>query len=488
MAFGLSPKYSETFLIEDLSIEQFLVLALESAKKQDWNIGHTSATGFVAYSKFSMSSWSEEIKVKSNGNVAEIKSECTGNQLADWGKNKSNVQNFISTLNELKVKFTAEELDQKYDELKAGLMLSEGDSFNEPPAASKEKLTGFLSVFKPVQGYFITPIIINLNIIIFILMILSGVDVFLPDSASLISWGANFRPITLAGEWWRLITSCFLHIGVLHLLMNMYALLYIGLLLEPYLGRSRFLGAYILSGLFASLASVWWNDFTISAGASGAIFGMYGVFLAMLTTNLIEKSARKALLTSIGVFVAYNLLNGLKGGIDNAAHLGGLISGLLIGYAYFPSLRNTKKPELKFITIAVLSVIVISSSFFVIRQIPNDIGEYDKGIQDFLAIESKAIEIYNLPPSTSNDQVLLKIKDGLQYWNDNISLVNKLDQLTLPEHIHARNKKLLQYCDLRVKSYEFIYKSIAEDTDQYQLQLDDYNKQIEGIIKELSTQ
>ena len=124
--------------------------------------------------------------------------------------------------------------------------------------------------------------------------------------------------------------------------------LYIGLLLEPRLGTIRFLGAYILTGIAASITSLWWHDLTISAGASGAIFGMYGVFLAMLTTNLIEKSARKALLTSIGVFVFYNLVNGMKGGIDNAAHIGGLVSGLLTGYAFYPSLKRPEAINLKF--------------------------------------------------------------------------------------------------------------------------------------------
>ena len=70
---------------------------------------------------------------------------------------------------------------------------------------------------------------------------------------------------------------------------------------------------------------------------------MYGVFLAMLTTNFIEKTTRKALLTSIGVFVGYNLLNGMKDGIDNAAHIGGLMAGLVIGFAFVPSLKNQTK-------------------------------------------------------------------------------------------------------------------------------------------------
>jgi rhomboid protease GluP len=137
-------------------------------------------------------------------------------------------------------------------------------------------------------------------------MAITGVNIISPDSESLVQWGANFRPLTLEGQAWRLLTNCFLHIGILHLLLNMYALLYIGVLLEPHLGRLRFAAFYILTCIIASTVSVSWHDLTVSAGASGAIFGMYGVFLALLSTNLIEKSARKALLASIGIFVVFN--------------------------------------------------------------------------------------------------------------------------------------------------------------------------------------
>ena len=81
-------------------------------------------------------------------------------------------------------------------------------------------------------------------------MAINGVNIMLPDNGSLLNWGANFRPMTLDGQWWRLLTNCFLHIGIFHLLMNMYALLYIGVLLEPLLGRTRFLSAYLLTGFF----------------------------------------------------------------------------------------------------------------------------------------------------------------------------------------------------------------------------------------------
>ncbi|MBI3521265.1 MAG: rhomboid family intramembrane serine protease [Bacteroidetes bacterium] len=284
----------------------------------------------------------------------------------------------------------------------------------------------------------------------------------------------------------RLITNCFLHIGIIHLLMNMYALLYIGVLLEPLLGRTRFLSAYLLTGITASMASLWWHDLTISAGASGAIFGMYGVFLAMLTTNLIEKTARKALLTSIAVFVGYNLLFGLQGGIDNAAHIGGLLGGLLIGYAFIPSLKKPQENSLKFGTIGLLTIVILVSSSFVYKSIPNDIGTYEEKMNQFAITEAKALEIYNLPKNTPNDKLISEIKtNGIKNWNENIKLIDSFESLELPLEIRTRNRLMKEYCELRIKSYELIYKAVSENSSKYQQQIEAYNKEINEKITEL---
>jgi rhomboid protease GluP len=488
MAFGFSPKFILDLSLDNLTVEQFLVLTIEAAKKLDWNVGYTSENGFIAYTKFSMSSWSEEVKVKIESNNANLKSECTGNQMVDWGKNKKNIENLIATYNVLKSSFTSEELARKYEELKPNLISKEQDVLSQPPPTTKEKITSVFAIFKPTQGYFITPIIINLNIAIFILMVISGVNFMLPDNESLIKWGANFRPVTLEGEWWRLITNCFLHIGIFHLLMNMYALLYIGLLLEPHLGKTRFTTAYLLTGITASISSLWWHNLTISAGASGAIFGMYGVFLAMLSTNLIEKSARKALLISIAVFVGYNILNGLKpnSGIDNAAHIGGLIGGLVIGYTLIPSLKKPDEIKLEYATIGLLTVIILLSSFVVYKRIPNDIGNYDTKIKKFVSMEAMALEVYNLPQDTPNEKILYGLKDrGIYYWNENIKLIDSFKDLDLPLEITTKNRLLKEYCELRIKSYELLYKAISEDTEQYKEQIESYNKLIEEKIIEL---
>ncbi len=486
MAYGITPKYSRTLSLDGLTPERFLIIALETAKKIDWNIARINKNGFYAYTGASMTSWGEEIELNISWGKTAIKSKCVGMQVVDWGKNKKNIQEFESVFNETKNGMTEQQIEQKNTDLKLYFIQCKKDGSDQIPTTSKEKVTKFLFVFKPVKGYFFTPLLLNINILVFILMILNGGNIFLPESEQLIQWGANYKPVTLDGEWWRLFTSCFIHIGVIHLLMNMYALLYIGLLLEPLLGSKRFIIAYILSGLAASITSTWWHDLVISAGASGAIFGMYGVFLAMLSTNLIEKTERKALLASIGIFVAYNLMYGMKEGIDNAAHIGGLLSGLLIGYSFYPSFKKSDSPVLKYSVMGIASGLILSASFIIYLNLPNDLLDYDQQMEKFFDMEKKALKIYNMPDHVSTETILSTIKDsGLYYWNENLKLVKKLDEKNLPEQIDIQNKTLIRYCELRVDCYQLIYKSIHEDTDKYEDRVDIYHQKIDSLINTL---
>ena len=176
-------------------------------------------------------------------------------------------------------------------------------------------------------------------------MIASGVGIMSPSTLSLLKWGADFGPLTLTGDWWRAVTCNFIHIGAFHLLMNMYAFMYVGLLLEDLIGSRRMFMSYLLTGLCSAVFSLYMHGETISAGASGAIFGLYGIFLAFLFFHRIAKEQRKALLTSILIFVGYNLVYGMKAGIDNAAHIGGLLSGFLLGIIYVCSYKILKKAD-----------------------------------------------------------------------------------------------------------------------------------------------
>jgi rhomboid protease GluP len=323
---------------------------------------------------------------------------------------------------------------------------------------------------------------------VFILMVISGVSFFEPTTQDLLRWGANLRGITLEGQGWRLITNVFLHIGIFHILLNMYALVYIGIVLEPYLGKARFAAAYLFTGIIASLTSIYWHPNTVSAGASGAIFGMYGVFLAMLTTNFIDKTVRKPLLLSIGVFVVLNLANGVKEGIDNAAHIGGLISGLIIGYAYYFSLKDGLSLKLKYLTIALLFIAVLATSLTVYHKIPNDYGKYDVYMKDFSVNEVTALSVFKMAQNSSNNDIVAALKEkGIDNWNKNLKVIDSIDKLDLPVAFRVRDDKLRQYCQLRIKSYNYILEDVAANSRQHRSAIDSCNVQLQAIVDSLKS-
>ena len=182
-----------------------------------------------------------------------------------------------------------------------------------------------------------------------------------PTTLSLLKWGADFGPLTLTGDWWRVITCNFVHIGIAHIAMNMYAFIFIGMLLEQLIGSRRMFIAYLLTGICSAAFSLSLHPETVSAGASGSIFGLYGIFLAFLLFHKQARRQRKALLTSIIIFVGFNLVYGMKSGIDNAAHLGGLISGFILGLIYVASFRFEKPAKQR--TISIIGELVIFSAF-----------------------------------------------------------------------------------------------------------------------------
>jgi len=197
-----------------------------------------------------------------------------------------------------------------------------------------------MNLFTMRRAYWLTPAIIYINAAIFLLTVAYTQSLMWFPARALVELGANFGPLTLDGQWWRLLTSVFLHGGLLHLVFNAIVLANIGIFLEPLLGRVSFIIVYLLTGLLASTASLVFNDNVVSVGASGAIFGMYGFFLALLTTNLFKPDFRSMFLKNTLGFVGLNIAIGFFGPIDNAAHIGGLVSGFVLGYVWLPYVRH----------------------------------------------------------------------------------------------------------------------------------------------------
>jgi rhomboid protease GluP len=154
------------------------------------------------------------------------------------------------------------------------------------------------------------------------------------DGRSLIHLGSNFGPYTTDGDWWRLLTSMFLHAGVFHLAFNMWALASFGPLVERLYGSVSYILIYLAAGLAGSLVSVTWQPAINSVGASGAIFGIFGALLAAQAhdSGSIPKNILRPLRNSSAIYIGLTLVSGLSStGVDNAAHFGGIAAGFLIG-------------------------------------------------------------------------------------------------------------------------------------------------------------
>lgn len=230
---------------------------------------------------------------------------------------------------------TCKECGQEFTPASGGSGLMPSIPIDTCPECTIAAETAFHSLLTDATPrIFITPIIIAINLVVFVAMVATGVSLYAPQIDQLIKWGADYGPQTLDREWWRLLSSVFVHIGVVHLFLNMWCLWSLGRLAERMFGNWTFLSIYLLSGLGGSLASICWNPTIPSAGASGAVFGMAGGLVAFWYFGKIAlpRSIIKRDFVSILTFVGYNLAFGFaKEGVDNAAHLGGLLVGLALG-------------------------------------------------------------------------------------------------------------------------------------------------------------
>ncbi|NLC43177.1 MAG: rhomboid family intramembrane serine protease [Clostridiales bacterium] len=189
---------------------------------------------------------------------------------------------------------------------------------------------------------YITYILLGLNILAYLIMTLAGYIYQLNQGEQLILFGAKVNILIAYGQYWRLLTAMFLHIGIVHLFFNSYALYIYGPIVESLFGKAKFLVVYIVSGLTGSLLSYMFS-LSISAGASGAIFGLMGSLLYLRQRN--RDIFQRVFGSRLFVIIGFNLFYGFTStGIDNWGHIGGLVGGYLVANA----IGLYKEPILQF--------------------------------------------------------------------------------------------------------------------------------------------
>jgi rhomboid protease GluP len=214
---------------------------------------------------------------------------------------------------------------------------------------------------------------------------------------------------------------------------------------------------------------------------------MYGILLPLILFGNIDKKINPNLLSTIALFIAINVMGSFKEGVDGAAHIGGLSFGLIAG-TLFVILSKTRKTALIIVsTFAIILGGLLITTCRNTKVYIYQIAEYETGMKDFLEMEKLALESYH-EYGDSKEHILYMIKDrGIYYWEENITLLNGLERLSLPEALHDQNKNLIKYCKLRIKSFNLSYKKINENNTEYDNDIEDLNLQIEALLDLIKT-
>jgi membrane associated rhomboid family serine protease len=207
----------------------------------------------------------------------------------------------------------------------------------------------------------LTTVLVGINVAVFVLMTVTGVSPLSPTTQQLLKWGANWGPLSLGKQPWRLLTSNYVHIGIIHLFFNMWCLLNLGALAHRMFDRWTYLLVYTASGIAGSLASLYWHPTVVGAGASGAIFGLAGALIAALYLGKLPfpKEAVRSTMKSLLLFAGYNLFFGLRTGVDNAAHIGGLAGGFALGAFFSRNLTAPVEVRLRWRNYATIATVIL---------------------------------------------------------------------------------------------------------------------------------
>jgi len=495
------PSQKQEFSYPGQTSEQLLLFAYGAFLEVGWTPKYAGPQAIIGYTPRSWNKYDDEIMVEAADEIMSVKSSLVHNESFDMmGKNKKYIKDFIEAFEKIRTSAPKPEWTMAIENLRTQTIQTVTAEAKQAEEINKVmKLSG--------SNLYATYAIIGINVLVFVLMAIKGAGIFSANALVHIDWGSNYSPLTLSGDWWRLFTCMFIHFGIIHLAMNSYALYMAGVYLEPMLGKKKYIIAYLATGIFASLASLWWHSEGVnSAGASGAIFGLYGVFLALLFTNLIPKQMRSSLLQSIGVFVVFNLIYGTKSGIDNAAHIGGLLSGLIIGFIFYPLLKKEDKEIKSNLALLAIVAVAVLSAWLYLDSPGNKIGQERREaeinyLKDAKFPDSEKFYERDKEYVQSDEKIFNMLNDGTSSFKDwlkvneeNIKLeferatstIAAMKNYNVSESTKQRINLMEQLLDARKEQVSIIKQLAQEDNPANQLKLAEIRNKQEEILAELN--
>ncbi len=318
-----------------------------------------------------------------------------------------------------------------------------------------------------------TFVLISLNILVFGWLAIQQRSLLMDrnlDILAIIQAGANLNPLTLGGESWRMVSSMFLHFGILHLAVNMFSLYSLGSSLEPKVGSVRFLFVYFLCGIGANIASLLFNVYVPSAGASGAIFGLYGYLLGVeIIGNFKDRQRLGSIAINFIIFVIINAFISSQVSVDMAGHIGGGLSGIVLAFLLhkFVALNDFKS--------LIVMLILLFSTIFVL---PLGQVKYYRFFQHLIKTDTDVNTIYR---NSKSDQELSNSLQSsiLPKWD---SLKNELETLTrIPKAVVRDTIILHDYIAFRKQEATYRMKLVEQESYIYLDSIEEVDHQLDSL-------
>lgn len=238
----------------------------------------------------------------------------------------------------------------------------------------------------------VTPAFVALNTAIFLLMLFDPATS--GQSDTLIGWGGNYGPRTTNGEWWRLVKAMFVHAGLLHLVANVAGLFQLGLVVERLIGPLAFAAVYVAAGTFANLAALSQDPLGLSVGASGAVFGIYGVLVSASVWAALEDSSLrislitlKRLVPAAAIFILYNFA---ADNLSFTAELAGLVTGLAGGAVLARDIGEERAPLRRTAATAAAALVIAAVAAIPLR----GVDDVRPDLQRVIDVEERTASAY----------------------------------------------------------------------------------------------
>jgi len=371
--------------------------------------------------------------------------------------------------------------------------------FNDgtPAETSNEDVQAVPLLVVGVTRAWITRLLIAANVAVFIVMSARGVSTISPSPDALVRWGAMYGPPATHGQWWRVITAVFVHVGIIHLAMNMYVLVAGGGFVERLFGHLNFFVMYMLAGIGGSITSLAVHPGTVSAGASGAIFGIYGGLLGFLFWNRhsLPGDAAASLLKTPIAFLGVNILYSVAHqNVDLAAHLGGFVTGAAAGAALAAPVVASH-PSSRIVRAIVVAAVGVAIAAAVSASMPR-IDDLLAELRRVEALETDSIRIYGDAlrkfridalrkfriEQIDADQVVQVIeRDVLPPWNRERE---RLLTARFPGAQHAIAQKIAAYMARRGDAWKLVAEGIHQNDEELIKEADKKEAEAAAIAKE----